>query len=114
MCSAGWNRYDLDHNVALLLTRMYVDPIHRFKYIIGNNVLPIMIQEAILYDKLWITANDYNRSIYRYFERASQNKRPVLYNDWPDIYKRFKPIGQKTVYYTSQWIAEYDKQITNN
>jgi hypothetical protein len=114
VCSAGWNRYDLDHTVALLLTRMYVTPIHRFRYIIGNTVLPQMIQEAINYDKLWITANDYNRSIYRYFERANLNKRTVLFNDWPDVYRRFKPIGQQLIYYTPQWIAEYDKQNANN
>ena len=113
MCSAGWNRYDLDHSVALLLTRMYVEPVHRFKYIIGKTVLSQMIEEAINYDRLWITANNYNQSIYKYFERAHHNKRTVLFNDWPDIYRRFKPVGQQLVYYTPQWIAEYDKNAHN-
>jgi hypothetical protein len=111
VCSAGWNEYE--SNVALLLTRMYIVPEYRGQYIIGNNILPLCIKEANSYDHLWITANDYNRSIYTYFERASQNKRTALFNDWPDIYKRFKPLGKKIVYYTEQWVAEYDKSTNN-
>jgi len=108
-CSAGWNEYELNNNVALLLTRMYVAPQYRRKYIIGNNILPQCIAEADNYKHLWITANDYNKSIYTYFERSSQNKRTTLFDDWPDIYRKFTPIGKKTVYYTEQWVAEYNK-----
>ena len=113
MCSAGWNPYELETDTALLLTRMYVNPQYRGQYVIGKTVLPQMISEACNYQRLWITANDHNRTIYKYFERSSQNKRTVLFNDWPDIYKRFKPIGKKTVYYTEQWISEYDKTTCN-
>lgn len=113
VCSAGWNEYDLDSTLALLLTRMYITPQHRSRYMIGKMILPKMISEAGEYSRLWITANEHNRSIYTYFERVSQNKRPVLFNDWPDIYKQFKPIGKKTIYYTEQWIAEYDKKTDN-
>jgi hypothetical protein len=113
VCSAGWNEYDLNPSVALLLTRMYITPAFRAQYIIGNTILPGMIQEAINYSKLWVTVNDHNHSIYKYFQRVSQNKRTALFNDWPDIYKRFKPIGKHTIYYTEQWTAEYDKQTNN-
>jgi hypothetical protein len=113
VCSAGWNKYELEPDTALLLTRMYIVPECRGQYIIGNNVLPICIREAHAYNRLWITANEHNLSIYTYFERASQNKRTALFNDWPDIYKRFKPLGKKTVYYTEQWVAEYDKSTNN-
>ena len=113
MCSVGWNEYDLNSSVALLLTRMYITLKYRAQYIIGKTVLSQMIFEAQNYSKLWITANNHNKAIYTYFERASQNKRTALFNDWPDIYKRFKPIGKKTVYYTEQWVAEYDKQTNN-
>lgn len=113
VCSVGWNEYDLNPTVALLLTRMYITPAYRAQYIIGKTVLSQMISEAENYSRLWITANNHNRSIYTYFERASQNKRTVLFNDWPDIYKRFKPIGKQVVYYTEQWVAEYDKQTSN-
>lgn len=108
VCSVGWNEYDLKPNVALLLTRMYITPAYRRQYIIGKTILPQMIAEAKDYSRLWITANKHNLSIYNYFLRASQNKRTVLFNDWPDIYRRFKPIGKQIVYYTEQWVAEYD------
>lgn len=108
VCSVGWNEYDLKPDVALLLTRMYITPAYRAQYIIGKTLLPQMITEAKNYSRLWITANNHNRSIYRYFERASQNKSTVLFNDWPDIYRRFKPIGKHSVYYTEQWVAEYE------
>lgn len=113
VCSVGWNEYDLDPTVALLLTRMYITPEYRAQYIIGKTILPQMIQEAENYSRLWITANNHNRAIYTYFERVSQNKRPTLFNDWPEIYRQFKPIGKRTVYYTEQWVAEYDKQTNN-
>lgn len=113
IASAGWNEYELNTTVALLLTRMYITPSYRAQYIVGKTILSQMITEADNYSKLWITANDHNRSIYTYFERVSQNKRAVLFNDWPDIYKKFKPIGKKMIYYTRQWVAEYDKQTNN-
>jgi hypothetical protein len=113
MCSVGWNQYDLDSSVALLLTRMYIQPKYRAQYIIGKNLLPKMIQEATSYSKLWITVNQHNLTIYKYFERADQNKRTAFFNDWPEIYKQFKPIGKKTIYYTEQGVAEYDKKTSN-
>jgi hypothetical protein len=109
MCSAGWNEYELDKNVALMLTRMYVAPGFRCQYILGNTVLPEMIEAAGRYKHIWITSNNHNRAIYLFFERAAGGKKTALFNDWPPIYKKFKPLGQKTVYYTQQWVAEYDR-----
>jgi hypothetical protein len=108
IASAGWNEYDLNTNVALLLTRMYIVPEYRTQYIIGKNILSQMIIETNNYQKRWITVNNYNRLIYTYFERASQAKSTTLFNDWPEIYRRFKPIGNHLVYYTEQWVAEYE------
>jgi hypothetical protein len=107
IASAGWNQYDLDGDVALLLTRMYVNPEYRAQYIIGKTVLPQMIEETVNYSKRWITANEYNRAIYIYFQRASEHRRPTLFNDWPEIYRRFRPIGKRMIYYTEQYVAEY-------
>lgn len=108
VCSAGWNEYELDSDVALVLTRMYVHPGYRCQYILGNAVLPEMLREAAGHKHIWITSNDHNRAIYTYFERADSGQRTALFKDWPPIYKQFKPIGKKTVYYTEQWIAEYE------
>jgi len=108
MCSAGWNEYELDTSVALVLTRMYVSPGFRCQYILGNTVLPEMIEASTGHKHIWITSNNHNRAIYLFFERAASGKKTALFNDWPPIYRRFKPLGKKTVYYTEQWIAEYE------
>ena len=107
VCSAGWNKYDYDDSIALLLTRMYVRPEYRCQFILGNMVLPTMIKETEQYKHRWITANNHNRGIYHFFERAASGKTTSLAHDWPDLYKQFKPIGQHKVYFTDQWVAEY-------
>jgi hypothetical protein len=109
VCSCGWNEYDLEPTIALVLTRMYVSPEYRARYIIGNTVLPLCITETEQYQRRWITANEHNRTIYDYFVRAASGKRTALCNDWPSIYKQFKPLGIHTVYYTKQYVAEYTK-----
>jgi hypothetical protein len=58
---------------------------------------------------LYITANGYNSAIYQWFVRANEGKSPGLFSDWPDIYKNFKPIGKKNIYYTEQYVIEYKK-----
>lgn len=107
VASAGWNHYTDD--IALLLTRMIVHPTYRTQYIIGKEVLPLMIEQTKNYKKLWITANDYNKSIYDWFDRSYQGKSTALFNNWPEIYKKFKPIGQRTVNHVLQWVVEMEK-----
>jgi len=107
IASAGWNQYELDHSVALLLTRMYVSPQHRTQYYIGNHILPVALIEAAEYKHKWITCNEHTIMIYEWFTRAAQKKRSALYSDWPDIYKKFRPIGKKNIYYIDQYVAEY-------
>ena len=107
IASAGWNYYSND--TALVLTRMIVHPRYRTQFIIGSEILPKIIEQTSSYNKVWITANDYNKSIYHWFERASQNKSTALHKDWPAIYKRFKPIGQHLVNHTLQWVAQLEK-----
>ncbi len=109
VCSAGWNSYELEQDVAIVLSRMYIVPEHRGRYLIGKNILPQCIEETRDYSRVWITANDHNRSIYDYFERANTGKRTALFNDWPPIYRQFKPLGRRTVYYTDQWVAELNR-----
>jgi len=107
LCSAGWNEYELEPTIALALTRAYIDPKHRTKYYMGEYILPKIIESTIEYKKLYITSNAYNNAIYQFFVRASEGKRTAMFNDWPDIYRKFKPIGKKTIYYTEQYVAEY-------
>ena len=105
--SAGWNEYTKD--IALLLTRTYVRPDCRQQAVLTTYILEDMIASALAYDKLWITCNGYNMPIYHGFERLAENKSAGLKQRWPKIYAKFKPIGPKTVYYTEQYVVEYQK-----
>jgi hypothetical protein len=105
VCSGGWNHYEDD--IALVLTRLYILPEHRAKYYAGAYILPKALEEVIDYKHIWITCNEYNKSIYHWFDRAHKGRRPGLFNDWPDIYRKFVPIGKRDIYYTEQYVAEY-------
>jgi hypothetical protein len=107
VCSAGWNEYELDTSIALALTRAYVSPKHRASYHMGNYIVPKIIEETTNYQHLYITSNEYNSAIYKFFVRASSGKSTSVSQDWPEIYKKFKPIGIKNIYYTDQYVAEY-------
>jgi hypothetical protein len=109
ICSAGWNEYDLDPTIAFALTRMYTNPNYRGQYIIGNNILPMTLSETLKYKNVWMTVNRHNKIMYSWFVRASQNKSTALFNDWPEIYKKFKPIGKKLIYNTPQYVVELER-----
>jgi hypothetical protein len=76
----------------------------------GEYILPEIIKNTTQYKHLYITADSYNSAIYQYFVRASQGKTTALYNNWPDIYRKFKPIGKKTIYFTEQYVAEFERE----
>jgi hypothetical protein len=104
IASAGWNPYT--HDTALLLTRMLVIPEYRGSYILAKTVLQKMIDQSANYKNQWITFNEYNLTLYKWFERVEEGKRGALFNDWPDIYARFRPIGQKEINHTLQYVVE--------
>ena len=107
IASAGWNKYTDD--TALALTRAFVSKPYRATYIMGEKLVPLMIEGAAKYDNFWITCNEYNKAIYNWFYRTHQGKRAAMYNNWPEIYSRFEPIGQKTVYNTEQYVVQLKK-----
>lgn len=107
ICSAGWNEYELDHDVALALTRAYVSPEFRTKYFMGQHILPEIIKQTRSYKHLYITSNSYNIAIFNWFDRSAKGKLGALFNNWPDIYKKFKPKGKQSIYYTDQYVLEY-------
>jgi hypothetical protein len=106
ICSAGWNEYEVEPTIALLLTRMYVNIKHRAKYIAGNIILPLILDETLRYDRCWITSNKHNNAIYTWFNRIANGKGPALGSSCPEIYKQFIPIGLREVYYTQQDVVE--------
>jgi hypothetical protein len=111
VCSAGWNQYDLDPTIALALTRAYVKPKYRTKYYMGEYILPKIIENTTQYKHLYITADSHNSAIYQWFVRANEGKRPAMIHQWPDIYRKFKPMGKKYIYYVEQYVAELDRNI---
>lgn len=106
--SAGWNPYG---DVALVLTRAFIPQAERRKYNMAQYLLPVIFEQTLDFKKLWITCNEYNFTIYQALTRLQDGKSAGLFSAWPPIYKKFVPIGKKTVYYTEQYVAEY---IRNN
>ena len=104
IASAGWNHYTED--TALLLTRMLVIPEYRGSYILAKTVLQKMIDQSLNYKNQWITFNEYNLTLYKWFQRVEEGKRGALFNNWPEIYARFKPVGQREINHTLQYVVE--------
>ena len=67
--SAGWNEYELDTSIALILTRMYTDTSYRMNYHITKYILPLILEEVKHYKHIWGTTNEYNKKIYNWFVR---------------------------------------------
>jgi hypothetical protein len=90
---------------------MYVSTNHRSGFVVGETLLPKIFAETAQYNKLWISVNDYNKPLYNWFVR---NQRTGSIGNWPALYKKFKPIGEKTINYTVQHVVEYDRSKENN
>lgn len=108
VCSAGWNEYELDPTIALGFTRLFVPEIHRKNFYASQYLTDKIINDTQNYDKLWLghgqeAIHVYNR--YVYFYENGKNK----YENYPNLYSRFKPIGEKEIYYSKQWVVEYIK-----
>lgn len=108
VCSAGWHRYT--DNIALLLTRTYVNSKFSALGYPGTYILPELIKEASNYNKMWITCNEHNKTIYNMLTRLSKSK-PGSPSQWPEAYKKFKPIGKHKVLHVDQWVGEYDTTL---
>lgn len=107
IASAGWNKYN--DNTALLLTRAYISKGYRGSYIFSETCLPRMLESCSDFEKVWITCNKYNKAIYDWFCLAEKGKRPALFNNWPEIYRKFKPIGLMEIYNTEQYVVQLRK-----
>lgn len=106
--AAGWNEYGYDTTIALALTRTYTAPEHRTKYYIGQYILPEIVKSTTNYKYLYITTDDYNRRIYEWFVLMDQ--RSGNRTDWPDIYRAFKPLPDKTlIYNVEQSVVSFDR-----
>jgi acyl carrier protein len=107
--SAGWNEYDVNTSIAFALTRMYISKEHRGNYLVSEYILKKTLQETISYQRVLLTMNEYNKSLYMWFIRSNDKKRTALFNDWPDIYKKFKPKGKQIIYGIEQYVVELER-----
>lgn len=107
ICSAGWNEFSDNNNIALALTRAYVNKKYRSQFYMGKYILPEIISDTVNYASIYITVNSYNFTIYQWFLRAHENKSTSISTQWPDLYKLFKPIGIKKINNTDQYVLEY-------
>jgi hypothetical protein len=99
VCSAGWNEYELDPTIALALTRAYVAPKYRGQFPMAKYILPKILDATQKYSEVLMTANSYNSTIYQAITRAHTGQATT----WPPIYKKFEPIGIRSIYYTEQY-----------
>lgn len=109
--SAGWNEYEYDRTIAFALTRMYTTKKYRGNFVIANNILPHTLKDTSKYSKVWLSVNEHNKVIYQWFLRTHNNKRAALFNNWPEVYKNFKPIGEMIIYNTPQFVVELKRGI---
>lgn len=107
IASAGWNQMNSD--TALLLTRMSVSLPYKTSGILGHTILPLMIEKTSSYNKVWMTCNEYNIAIQKWFTRKQEGKSLALSWSWPDVYKRFEPIGKHTVNGIQQYVFQLKK-----
>ena len=107
IASSGWNKYTDD--TALVLTRSFVSEEFRARYLMAEYLLPIMLNETSTFLHTWITCNKETETIYKWFSRANAGKTAAMFNNWPDIYRKFYPIGQREVNYTMQYVVEFDR-----
>lgn len=105
--SAGWNVYN--DSIVLCLTRAYFVKEYRHRYYMAEYLLPKIFEQAHTYNTFWITCNDYNKKIYDGLVRLQQNKSSGMYNSWPDVYRKFVPIGSRIVNNSVQYVAEYKR-----
>lgn len=110
ICSAGWNEYEDDSEIAFALSRMYTAVSHRSNYYVAQFILPQCLEEVESYSKVWLAMNDHNSIMYKWFERTQAGKSSGLFNNWPDIYKGFRPIGKKQIYNTLQYVVELKRE----
>jgi hypothetical protein len=107
--SAGWNK--LNDEVALALVRAYVPKKFRTNYIMGEYILPKILEDTKDFKRVWLTFNDYNKVMYDGFTRMAKSRSSAVSIPWPEIYNKFKPIGKHMVNNTLQYVAEYERSV---
>jgi hypothetical protein len=105
--SGGWNQYDFDSEVALIFTRFYVAPRYRQKFTFTKMLFDKIIEQTSNYKYIYITVNETNKKFYDLVSKLNKGEKVKL----PKVFSNFKPVGIKEIYYTNQYVLEYNKNI---
>lgn len=109
--SAGWNQYEYDPSIALIITRLYISPKYRRRLLMSEYILPKIIEETKEYFHTYVTVNEYNRNLYNSFIRARNKK--VLRHPHIELYRNLVPRGKMNIYFTEQEVLEYSRHENN-
>jgi hypothetical protein len=99
ICGAGYYRYNSD--ITLGLARCYITPTYKATYPL-TSIIEYQLSKCST-KKFWVTFNDCNKSIYD--NLSASGKKP---KGLPPIWAKFAPIGNHTVNYIDQWVAEIE------
>jgi hypothetical protein len=77
--------------------------------ILGHTILPTLIEKTSSYDKVWMACNEYNVAIQKWFTRNEEGKSLTVAKSWPEVYKRFEPIGKHTINGIEQFVFQLKK-----
>lgn len=105
VASAGW--YPFEDGI-IALSRAYISQDYRNQPVLGDFILPKILVEADRRGKkVWMTFNEENKKIYEGFKRTQYSRAPILGQQWPETFRKFKPVGQKLINNFNQYVVEY-------
>jgi hypothetical protein len=109
IASSGWNKYTDD--TALILVRTYVLKEYRTQNLLSKLFMPSLLNDCENYEHVWATFNKYNKTMYNWFVRSAESEKhpPTLSMHWPEVFRKFEPIGMKIINHTEQYVAQLRK-----
>lgn len=105
--STGWNSYEYNPEIALVLTRTYVNPKYRGKLLMAKYVLPDILMKVKEFKHVYVTVNKFNTKLITSFEKLLKSKRQL--NSNAKMYKNLVPKGIMNIYFTDQYVFEFIK-----
>jgi hypothetical protein len=103
-CS-GW----FEHEGSIIaMSRAYLALKYRSQSVLAQSLLPLII--SLNKDRrlpIIMTFNENRRQVYECFERIQAGKSFLLGQEWPEVFKLFKPKGKKKLFGYDQYIVEF-------
>jgi short subunit dehydrogenase-like uncharacterized protein len=74
-----------------------------------QHLLRALIDEVAFYkpqEKVYISFNKYNHSLYEWFVRKSEGRSSSIGKQWPEVFAAFKPRGVRKINHVDQYVCE--------